>query len=432
MTAPRTLLEALVRQRNLSWDEAAGAVADAAREHGERSLSLSSRHLARLARREREGDARPNPATCRALQYAFGRSIDELLTPYAQGELVVVGSRSIEPAPRTSEVLKVAADRARRFMSSLQTMSDETLALVQEDVRDLVRSYPTRPLNEVLGHMISLQDTLFRLLEQPQRPNHSRQLYFMAAVVGGLLAKASHDLADPHAALAQSRTAWLCADHADHDGARAWICGLQALISYWARRPHDSIRYAQRGAVFAERAGNSSVVWLAASEGRAWGLLGHAEQARAAIERADRSWSTVRQDEMDEMGGVATFSRPRQLYFAADALAWLPEEAAATADYSDHAVAAYTDPADPDWAFGDAAGSRADLAIARVRQGEVDGAAEILAPVLDLPAEQRINGIVHSVERVHRALDGTTSTEGVELQQRIEDYTRTPLRSLPR
>ena len=280
--------------------------------------------------------------------------------------------------------------------------------------------------------MISLQDTLFRLLEQPQRPNHSRQLYFMAAVVGGLLAKASHDLADPHAALAQSRTAWLCADHADHDGARAWICGLQALISYWARRPHDSIRYAQRGAVFAERAGNSSVVWLAASEGRAWGLLGHAPQARAAIELADRSWSTVRQDEMDEMGGVATFSRPRQLYFAADALAWLPEEGAATADYSDHAIAAYADPADPDWAFGDAAGSRADLAIARVRQGEVDGAAEILAPVLALPIEQRINGIVHSVERVHRALDGTTSTEGVELQQRIEDYTRTPLRSLPR
>ena len=131
MTAPRTLLEALVRQRSLSWDEAAVAVGDAAREHGERSLSLSSRHLARLARRERESDARPNPATCRALQYAFGRSIDELLAPYAHGELVVVGSMSIEPATRTSEVLKVAADRARRFMSSLQTMSDETLELVK-------------------------------------------------------------------------------------------------------------------------------------------------------------------------------------------------------------------------------------------------------------------------------------------------------------
>jgi hypothetical protein len=432
MNAPRTVLEALVRQRQLSWDEAARAVSDAAREHGERALSLSSRHLARLARREREGDARPNPATCRALQYAYGRSIEELLTPYVPGDLVVVGSKPIELTPQTSEVLTVAADRARRFLASLQTTSDESLELVHEDVRDLVRSYPTRPLPEVLGHMVSLQEAVFTLLERPQRPAHARELYFMSAVVGGLLAKASHDLADPHAALAQSRTAWLCAEQADHDGARAWICGLQALIAYWARRPHDSVRYAQRGAEFAQRARNSSMVWLAASEGRAWGLLGRAEQTRAAIERAENAWSNVQPDAMDEMGGLATFSRSRQLYFAADALAWIPEEAATAEHYSQDAVAAYRDPADPDWAFGDAAGSRADLAIARIHRGEIEGATEIVTPVLDLPTEQRINGIVHSVNRVHRALDGTSSAAGTELQQRIEDYTRTPLRALAR
>jgi hypothetical protein len=130
MTAPRTLLEALVRQRRLSWDEAAAAVSKAAGERGERGLSLSSRHLARLARREREGGAQPNPATCRALEYTFGRSIEELLTPYGHGELVVAGAQIIEPARQTSEVLTVAADRARRFMTSLQTMSDEALTLV--------------------------------------------------------------------------------------------------------------------------------------------------------------------------------------------------------------------------------------------------------------------------------------------------------------
>ena len=41
----------------------------------------------------------------------------------------------------------MAADRARRFMASLQTTSDEALQRVQEDVRDLVRSYPTRVRN---------------------------------------------------------------------------------------------------------------------------------------------------------------------------------------------------------------------------------------------------------------------------------------------
>ena len=90
-------------------------------------------------------------------------------------------------------------------------------------------------------------------------------------------------------------------------------------------------------------------------------------------------------------------------------------------------MAAYEDPTDPDWAFGDAAGCRADLAISRVHSGEVDGAAEIIAPVLDLPPEQRINGIVHSLNRLHRALNGTTSTDGRGLQLSIEDFTRTPL-----
>jgi hypothetical protein len=95
-------------------------------------------------------------------------------------------------------------------------------------------------------------------------------------------------------------------------------------------------------------------------------------------------------------------------------------------------VSRYDDPADPDWAFGDAAGSRTDLAIARIRRGEVEGAAEVVAPVLDLPVEQRINGIMQSLERVRRALDGTSSTAGIQLQQNIEGYMRTPLRALGR
>ncbi|MGH8571612.1 MAG: XRE family transcriptional regulator, partial [Gammaproteobacteria bacterium] len=394
---PRTLLEAVVRQRQLSWDEAADLVVKTARQHEDLSLSLSGRHLGRLARGERSG-SRPNPATRRALQYAFGRSVDQLLGPYTPGDLSAraESERGSEP----SEVLTVAADRARRFMTSLQTLSDESLQLVYEDVRDLVRAYPTQPLQQILGHLVSAQETVFSLLERPQRPAHARQLYFLSAVLGGLLAKASHDLADPHAALAQSRTAWLCAEQADHDGLRAWICGLQSLVSYWARRPHDSIRYAQRGATYAERASSTTTVWLPASEARAWAALGNTEQARDGIERAEQAWDRVRPDELDEIGGIATFSRPRLLYFAADALEWLPEESSAAEHYALLAVEAYSDPADPDWAFGDAAGSRAALAIARIRRGEVDGAAEALTPVLDLPAEQRINGIVHSVNRV--------------------------------
>lgn len=427
---PRTLLEAIVRQRQLSWDEAANLVVMTAKQHEDVSLSLSGRHLGRLARSERSGN-RPNPVTRRALQYAFSRPVDQLLAPYTPGDLSVVAE--LERGSEPSEVLTVAANRARRFMTSLQTLSDESLQLVYEDVRDLVRAYPSCPLQQILGHLVSGQDTVFSLLERPQRPTHAHRLYFLSAVLGGLLAKASHDMGDSHAALAQSRTAWLCAEQADHDGLRAWISGLQSLISYWARRPHDSIRYAQRGATYAQRAGSTTTVWLAASEARAWAALGNGEQARDAIERAERAWDQVRLDELDEMGGIATFSRHRQLYFAADALVWLPDESSAAENYARQAVEAYSDPTDPDWAFGDAAGSHTALAIARIVRGEVDGAAEALTAVLDLPVEQRINGIVHSVNRVHSALNqAPTSTTTRDLQERIEVYTRTPVRGLAR
>ncbi|MCA1702854.1 MAG: XRE family transcriptional regulator [Actinobacteria bacterium] len=432
---PRTLLGALVRQRQLSWDEAADLVVKTARKHEGISISLSGRHLGRLARSERSG-TRPNPVTRRALQYTFNRPVDELLGPYILGDLTVVTDDQ-KRGTEASEVLTVAADRARRFMTSLQTLSDESLQLINDEVRDLVCAYPTRPLPEILGHLASDQEAVFSLLERPQRPTHARQLYFLSAVLGGLLAKASHDLADPHAALAQSRTAWLCAERADHDGLRAWISGLQSLICYWARRPHDSIRYAQRGAVYSQHASNTAMVLLPASEARAWAVLGNVEQARDAIERAERAWAGVRTDEMDEMGGLATFSRPRQLYFAADTLVWLPDvsagESSAAEDHARQAVEAYSDQSDPHWAFGDAAGSHAVLAIARIRRGEIDGAADVLTPVLDLPTEQRINGIVHSVNRVHRALSHTpTSATARELQERIECYTQAPVRMLAR
>jgi len=427
---PRTLLEAMVRQRQLSWDEAADLVVKTAKQHEKASITLSGRHLGRLARNERTGN-RPNPATRRALQYTFGRPVEELLAPYNPSDLVV--PTRPDPSSEPSEVVAVAAERAWRFVTSLQTMSDESMELIYDEVRDLARAYPTQPLPEILGNLAAGQDTVFNLLERPQRPTHTRQLYFLGAVLGGMLAKASHDLADPRSAIAQSRTAWFCAEQSDHDGLRAWVSGLQSLFSYWARRPHDSIRYAQRGAIYAQRVGNTTNVWLPASEARAWAALRNVEQTHAAIDRAERAWDQVRPDDLDELGGIATFSRSRQLYFAADALSWLTEAAPKTDRYAHQAVEAYADPRHPDWAFGDAAGSRSDLAIARIRNGEIEGAADALAPVLELGTAQRINGIIQSVNRVHQALnDIPDSVTARELQELIESYTRTPVCGSPR
>lgn len=428
---PRTLLEHLIRERQLTLVEAASYVERASSESEARPVAVTARHLGRLARAERM-DAAPAQPLARALQAAFGQPVAALLAPHDPSTSLAPAVPGGRQLTTTTEVLTMAADRARRF-AQLQTSSPEAVDNLAESVRGLVQAYPNQPLHDILGDLTQDQDSVFTLLEVAQRPEQNRQLYFLAGVLGGMLAKASHDLSDPRAAQMQARTAWMCAEAADHHGLRAWIAGLQSMIAYWARQPREALRHAQRGAPFAETARSTAGVWLAANEARAWAAVGNVDQAQAAISRADDAWTRVAPDDLDELGGIATFSRPRQLYYAADALAVLPTGTSEAVEYADLAVQAYSDPMDPDYAFSDHAGSRCDLAIARLHDNDLDGATEAVAVVLDLPPQQRINGIVHSMNRVHTALSPLGGTAAaVSLQEEIEAFTRTPLSVLPR
>ncbi|WP_350279855.1 XRE family transcriptional regulator [Kribbella sp. HUAS MG21] len=426
--APKTVLAHLIQRRNQTYSEIVA-------EFVELGGTITERHLRRLASGERAGTT---PQTRRTLQRMFGKPVEELLAPY-----VAEQAAQVVPAPAASgrittgnemEVLDMAASRARAFALAAQSgLGSEAMEQVYDDVRHAAQAYPQRPLPEILGQLVETQDLVFGLLESRQRPEHHRQLYFLAGVTGGLLAKASHDLGNPHAALTQARTAFLCADNADHHGLRAWVRGLQSLVSYWAGNPHDSVRYAQLGAGYAEQANSTTSVWLPVSEARAWAALGNPEATRAALERAEEAWNSVRNDDLDDMGGLCTFGRNRQLYYAADALAWLPGEVEQAQRYSSQAVDAYTDQNHPEWAFGDAAGSHAAMAITRIASGELDGAADALAPVLTLPTERRINGVVHSARRVHQALrQSGRADDARELQEEIETFTRTPMQTYPR
>lgn len=375
-------------------------------------------------------------AACGTIAGRGGGHAEHLALPETgrHGGLASAAQIPVTPTPvTTEEMLTMAAERARKFaiLTGQTSLSDETLDQIYADVRRLVWAYPQRPLAEILSNLVLTQDTVFSLLETRQRPAVAQQLYLLGGIVGGLLAKASHDTADPHAALAQSRAAYLCAEQADHDGLRAWIRGLQALITYWDGRLHESVRYAQAGAQLAGRSNSTAMVWLPVSEARAWAALGNVHATHRAIERAERSWETVQGDELDELGGICTFSRARQLYYSADALAWLPSESASAQEYAGQAITAYEDTSAPEWAFGDAAGSRCDLAVARIAAGEVEGARDAIAPVLETPPEQRIRGIISSVQHVHAALRRPELAEtGKDLQEEIEIFTKTPLKAL--
>lgn len=429
----RTVLEYLARRQHRTWEELAADFVAVARSRGD-IATMSPRHFRRLAAAER---TQCTPVTRRVLEAMFDRPFNELIASYSADPTTDLElARVVPPSAFTSqeEMIAMAASRARLFgqTASETSLNDESIDQIHDDVRRLCMAYPQRPLTDVVGDLVEVQETQFSLLERRQRPSHLQQLYFLTAVTGGMLAKASHDMGNAHAAMTQTRTAFLCADQADHNGLRAWIRGLQSLITYWDGRPGESVRYAQQGAAIDPGLGTTSV-WLAVSEARAQAALGNVLGASRAIERGEHGWDDIANDELDEFGGICMFSRARQLYYSADALALLPSESARAEEYATQAVTAYSDEDKPEWAFGDQAGARTDLAIARINHGELEGAAEAIAPVLAMPPARRIRGVVASARNVHNALASSDlAKSGAELQEQIEDFVRTPLAALPR
>jgi hypothetical protein len=393
---------------------------------------LDPQALDRLDPHERAVLIRCNSAFTSAAPSAgpqMGGGASDISTPRA---------RLVPVVDHLERQVEMAARKALRFAVTVEgsNVGPETLDQLHDEVARLAHAYPQQPLPVLLGDLIELQDVAFRLLEGRQRPAESAQMYLLTGAISGMLAKASHDLGDPHSAMTQARAAYVCADNAGHNGLRTWIRGLQSMIAYWAGWPNDAIRYAQLGAEAAKRTTGTSSVWLPAQEARAWAILGDGDKVKDAITRATAARDSVDGDDLDALGGIMTFTRPRQLYYAADARVWLPgaedeAEQAATA-----ALSAYEDADPAERSFSDEAGARADQALARVNNGNLEGAAEALHPVLDLPADQRIGGIVASAMRVHAALRDPryrTAPIARDTQLEIEAYCRVPAAAaLPR
>jgi transcriptional regulator with XRE-family HTH domain len=324
-----------------------------------------------------------------------------------------------------------AARRAFGFSALAEgsNVGPETLAELESEVRRLAAEYPQQAIGPLVQELAQLQDIGFRLLEGRQRPQQTASLYLFTGIVCGMLAKASHDLGDAGSAMTQARTAYICADNSDHDGLRTWVRGLQSLICYWAGWSQDALRYARLGAEPGRTGPGSAAVWIAAQEARAWGMVGNEAATLAALDRGRRARDLAAGDELDEIGGVLAFPPARQLYYAADALAAVPEQQVAAENYARQAISEYEQLSDGLRSFSDEAGARCDLALARIRLGDAAGAQEAIGPVLELPAPRRINGVIASAHRVAAAAAGLSfGVERVRLQEAIHAFCLSPAR----
>lgn len=451
-----TLLAVLIGRGDHTLGEVIELFERCARDNGE-DATVSVRTL----RRWLAGDVRtePRPSQRRVARLLWGYPMSQLLAS-ASPEMLIAPATGIplgDPAEsrdansgaeRTGTTgdaddsvstlerqVAMATRRAARFttFAEIDNVGPEAIAQLQDDVVHLANAYIHDPLVLIMSDLVETQETVFQLLEGKQKPTFAKDLYLLAGVVSGMISKASHDLGRTHEAMTHARTLYVCADNADHQGLRAWARGLQSLIAYWAGRPQQAVRYARTGTEAASALRGSVAAWLPALEARAWAAMSNDKEATIALGAASDKRSAHAPDDLDAIGGILGFPAAKQSYYAAGTYVYLDGQQGQAESQALTALELFENGRPQDRSFSDEAGSRAELALARVHAGHLDGAREAIAPLLDLSPDRRIGGIVLSAERVHQALGAKhhgRSPIARDLREEIEAFCRVPAAAL--
>src|SRR2546423_7103548 len=164
----------------------------------------------------------PQADQCRVLERLFNRPVKELFAKVSDASVLaepqesglVLPSRSLEvvhaaPGQDLKGQLEMAARRSQRFgaFAEASGVGSNTIENIQFELQRLATDYTQKPLALILGDLIDVQNETFQYLENRQRPEQARELYLLAAIGTGMLAKASHDLGDPRSAMTHARTA---------------------------------------------------------------------------------------------------------------------------------------------------------------------------------------------------------------------------------
>lgn len=430
-TAP-TLLALLVAQSDKSYAEIVAGFHACARKHSE-DAAITVRTLRRWINGQVRTKARP--AQRRVAQRYWGYPMAQLLAPAEPGQLDVSSPpqdvrRDHPPEPQTTERRMVMSiRRVTRFLPYAEATNagPETVEQLREEMARLANAYIRDPVTDLVGDLIMLQDNVFSLLEGRQRPAQTGDLYVIAGMVCGMLAKACHDVGRPLDAMTHARTMYVCAESAGHRPMQAWARGQQALTAYWVGRHEQAARLAATGAALAGDHRGSVAAWLPALEARALARLNRREPARDAVRRAAAVREGIEPDDLDAVGGMFTFPPAKQRYYAAGTLVHLDGAHREAATEASAALEMFTG---GDYrSFADEAGSHGELALARVHEGDLDGANEAMSGILALEPNRRILGLVATVNRVHHALRDPrffAAPLARDLRDEIEAYTRLP------
>jgi hypothetical protein len=272
-------------------------------------------------------------------------------------------------------------------------VGDLTVEQLHADIQRIAQNYLKVPTKPLFLRSRAIRDRAFKLLVGRQPPHQTRDLYAAAGWSLSVLAWMSVDLGRPDIAESHTRTAWACAEAADHDELRAWVRATQHTAAFWQDDFVRAADYAEDGLRYA---GGTSAVFLAGAVALDLARMGKLDRGREALDNAKR---TTINPGVGEVGGPFLCTPERAEGIWSDAHLSLGD-AQFTLDHADRGVALFEAAPHSIRNYGSERMVRLQQVKARLELGELDGAVEALAAVLGTPAEYRVRPLIHRISEV--------------------------------
>ncbi|WP_328715372.1 hypothetical protein [Nocardia salmonicida] len=413
-SAPRTVLERIIRNSDRSVREWCEVFNDCAGAHREKT-SLSERTL----RRWMAGDVSGSRA-------AGSRRIAEQVWKLGFEVLISVpGPTEAEETPESvsdnlDQELTMSTDESARWIRRPGGVEPVVLDQLHADVRKYAADYLHKPPIRLVPKLTQLRREVFDIIDERRpRPRELGELYLIAGQACALLAHACADLGRTHDADTHARTACFAADYAESPPLRAYVAWIQANVAYWGKDYHRAARYAQSGLV--EMHDPSTRLRLASQLARAQAATGNHRDALDALDIAMSAIGDVHPQASEP--GVMHFEPGKAHYYAAEVHLAIGgrAHAAEALEQADTALTVLSDDCPAEFA----AAAHLDAARAHLGLGDAEAANARISTVLELPVELRTTPIVERV--IHagsdlRALAARTTVAG-ELTERIGLFT---------
>lgn len=318
----------------------------------------------------------------------------------ADGRLVAAFER--EERQRREE-----ANTRRTLAASLATTRDlmELADLEMDDIHAGVAETSVDYLATAPAPMLHRADTLRgdvlqRLRDYRHGPHERADLYVAAGRLSGVLAYAALDLGDPDAALQHANASARCARFAGDSELLMWARGTQSLIARFNGDYGIALDFARDGLQHAGEAPGTGEARLLCGEAQCLANLGDSRAANRTLDLAETARERVARP--DSAPGLFEFSETKQRYYAGSSLIWLNggDDARRAEREAMAAISSWQAMPPEQRSLDDERLAHIYVATARVQLGDVEGAAEIMRPILALPAEAQISWINKRAGRV--------------------------------